>query len=561
MRGLMSDRRWLANGSLVDPEKMQQRYERPFNEASESDSAWMKGEWSGSDRRPPTSRDRDRLLYGSYLHRLAGVTQVVTPPEDHASFHSRMTHSFKVANLAREIALQLSSFARDDEKLADRIVAYGGLDVDACEAAGLAHDLGHPPFGHVAEKFLDEWLRSDGIRSGIRCPNGFEGNAQTFHIVTALEQKDAFAPSAGPIRGRGGIGLTAVTLAATLKYPWIRALGTPRFDSKFGAYHFDEDVRRMSRAWFVGKANNREYVQTLEASVMDLADDITYAAHDLQDFALNGLLPATRIIDDLEQSAAFLDRNYSFLEPSDPTGVSATVGRELAASDVDYMKELAQLSTGARDFCAYWWELERYYTHIANARDYITQMRVAVRIVRDLRGPAEAAARDQGQAHLDVVADVRGVIAGIVGRLMGGIEGVKSGGDQFHARLELTSESWHLTQVLKRVTKSYVIETPLIGIHQVAQISSLEALLDRLESWCILGAGSREKRYLPTKLQSILAINENLIASAAPRNGGLDFRENALYRSIADYCCSLTDLEAHHLSQILQGRELPRIVL
>lgn len=101
------------------------------------------------DKRSPVQRDRDRILYSTALARLAEITQVTSPERGHI-FHNRLTHSLKVSQIARRIAERLNSeFKRQVEDL-------GGADPDAAEAAGLAHDLGHPPFGHVAEKELDQ---------------------------------------------------------------------------------------------------------------------------------------------------------------------------------------------------------------------------------------------------------------------------------------------------------------------------------------------------------------------------------------------------------------------
>lgn len=125
------------------------------------------------DQRAAAQRDRDRILYTAAFQRLAGVTQVVGPLEGHV-FHNRLTHTLEVAQIARRLAEKL---AKENRALAEEL---GGLDPDVVEAAALAHDLGHPPFGHVAEKELDALARSHGAAEG------FEGNAQSFRIVTRL---------------------------------------------------------------------------------------------------------------------------------------------------------------------------------------------------------------------------------------------------------------------------------------------------------------------------------------------------------------------------------------
>lgn len=130
------------------------------------------------DYRSPAQIDRDRILYSTAFARLAEVTQVVTADQGHV-FHNRLTHSLKVGQLARRMAEKI---LREQAKEADEL---GGLDPDVAEAAGLAHDLGHPPFGHIAEETLDELLRTQGVQ------DGFEGNAQSFRILTKIAVSDA----------------------------------------------------------------------------------------------------------------------------------------------------------------------------------------------------------------------------------------------------------------------------------------------------------------------------------------------------------------------------------
>jgi dGTPase len=123
--------------------------------------------------RTETQRDRDCILYSSAFGRLAGITQVASSSPG-ASFHNRLTHSFKVAQVARRLAERLQIEESDVELVAK-------LDADATEAAALGHDTGHPPFGHIAEQVLAELMEDAG---------GFEGNAQSFRIVCRLAMRD-----------------------------------------------------------------------------------------------------------------------------------------------------------------------------------------------------------------------------------------------------------------------------------------------------------------------------------------------------------------------------------
>lgn len=204
------------------------------------------------DQRNPFARDRDRILYCSAFRRLEGVTQVASASEGHI-FHNRLTHSIKVAQVARRLAEYL---------LADRGADAEHLNAEVAEAAGLAHDLGHPPFGHAGEKTLDKLVTRHAV-------NGFEGNPQSFRIVTRLALRS---------EEHGGLNLTRGTLAAIMKYPWCREGPATTRHKKWAAYEDDTDAFKFARE------GQPEGVKTLEAQVMDWADDIAYSVHDLEDF-------------------------------------------------------------------------------------------------------------------------------------------------------------------------------------------------------------------------------------------------------------------------------------
>jgi dGTPase len=250
-----------------------------------------------SDQRLAAQRDRDRILYSSAFKQLNGVTQVVAASEG-TIFHNRLTHSLKVAQLGRRLAEHLVNQPAEREKAA----AWGGLDPEVVDAAGLAHDLGHPPFGHIAEKTLDELVTetaSDGVRAAGASgdgtadelearpgnPEGFEGNAQTFRILTWL--------AAHSEKKYPGLNLTRATLNAVLKYPWSRDLAAGVEDKrykKYGAYGPEKADFDFARA------HHPDARQSLEAAVMDFADGLAYSIHDLEDFIRAGLVPLARLI-------------------------------------------------------------------------------------------------------------------------------------------------------------------------------------------------------------------------------------------------------------------------
>ena len=235
------------------------------------------------DQRTKTQRDRDRVLYTSAFARLGGITQVVSSEEGHP-YHNRLTHSLKVAQIARRIAEHL---VVDQEAAAQE----AGVDPDACEAAALAHDLGHPPFGHIAEKCLDALVRNED-KGGVQGDSdGFEGNAQTFRVVVRLAQRrEEF----------DGLNLTRATLDAILKYPRLSAFPNR---AKYGAYRSESEVLGWTRRLHtVGDED-----PCTNAAIMNWADDVAYAVHDIEDFYRSGLLPLERLYWSQTERRSLLD--------------------------------------------------------------------------------------------------------------------------------------------------------------------------------------------------------------------------------------------------------------
>lgn len=253
------------------------RYDRQHRDYSREPSP------DDSDPREHPQRDRDRVLYTPPFRRLGGVTQVAGASEGH-TFHNRLTHSLKAGQIARRLAEKYRREVKGKDSAAGLGAYRDEIHPEVAEAAALAHDLGHPPFGHVAEETLDELVREGGVS------DGYEGNAQSFRILTKL------APHRHEYEG---LDLTRATLNAVLKYPWLRGeaaqYGYPAKKDrgqKFGAYTTEVEALTFAR-----EESRAEGQQSVEAAIMDHSDDIAYSVHDVADFYRAGLIPLDRLLD------------------------------------------------------------------------------------------------------------------------------------------------------------------------------------------------------------------------------------------------------------------------
>ncbi len=506
----------------------------PDPRARRRDEAAESGGFAGLPS-SPFRVDRDRLVASPFFARLSGVTQVVSAGGS-ALLHNRLTHSLKVAQVARSIAERISS-AEDTRAL---VAKLGGCDPDVAEAAALGHDLGHPPFGHLGEQVLDRIARH---RYGLA--DGFEGNAQTFRIVTTTEV-------GGPVPR--GLNLTAAVRASLLKYPWARlhrpqphpsALPVPprgaaeppqapgSGSAKFSAYSTELDELAACRAPF---ADRIEYwQQTVEASVMDLADDIAYAIHDLQDFHRIGVLQHAAVATELGH---WLSRSseLAVLPEAELVETHRKPGRSL---------EHLRRRLHAKD------------SWIADAGAFADAVaRVRAELVDELLGiPFDGSVEaEQATARFS---------ARWTARLAEGVVVTPSPSPRT-GHVTLAPAQWHEVQVLKFVHKRFVLQRPDLALHQRGQASLIVTLVDALDAWL---TDREETSRLPRRLHDLVELAqaeyseladdapELLVgATGEPVRGADAVRALARGRAVIDFVASLTDQQAAAMLDAISGR-------
>ncbi|MFR9728734.1 deoxyguanosinetriphosphate triphosphohydrolase family protein [Saccharopolyspora sp. MS10] len=486
----------------------------------------------------PFRADRDRVSSSAFFGRLGGVTQVVSPGGSGMLLHNRLTHSLKVAQVARAIGERLLA----DPDAAAVLDELGGCDLDVVEAAGLGHDLGHPPFGHLGETVLDRIARQD-----FGLIDGFEGNAQTFRIVSSIDVR-------GDPGGSGdGLDLTAAVRAALLKYPWTRrhrpsphprdlrvpprgasepddAPGTG--SAKFSCYVTELADMRDCRSAFRGRVES--WQQTVEASVMDTADDIAYAIHDLEDFHRVGILQHPTVSNELTEWLAH-QVALAKLGDGELTDTEHLPGRSL---------ERLRRRLHAKDS---WIASDGAFTAAVRKvqAELVTKL---LQMPFDRSKQAEqAVAAFSGEWTRRLVEGVR------VERT----PTVRSG------HVSLGPEQWHEVQVLKFVHRRFVLQRPDLALHQRGQDRLLTKLVTALDSWLI---DRSEAARLPHRLRDLFdrarrefdelraADPAALLSTGGESPGAADLERWARGRAVIDFVASLTDDQAASLLEALSGR-------
>lgn len=283
------------------------------------------------------------------------------------------------------------------------------LEPDAVEAGCLAHDLGHPPFGHIAEETLNELVGE--------ASEGFEGNAQSFRIVSALAFR---SPQ------YNGLNLTRGTLQAILKYPWTYKHRPEKQKNKWGAYESEMHAFKFA----TGSASGKQKPKSLQAELMDWSDDLTYAVHDVEDFYRAGLIPLHRLRPAARNLAQDKERNR-FLD--------------YVWSKRDRIKELAGITAD---------ELDSIFGEVIFAHFSID---TAYDGTREQRGR------------------LRRFTSSLVNRYINGLS-LREGNGEIVA--DISREMRREIAILKQLTWCYVIEAPGLAIQQHAQTECIRYLFD-----------------------------------------------------------------------------------
>lgn len=463
--------------------------------------------------------DLERLRFTPSFARLADVTQVVTPGATDGVVHNRLTHSIKVTVVARSIAIALLRSSPPE-----RLSALGGLNHVVCQVAAIAHDLGHPPFGHLGERTLDRLARDD-----FGLADGFEGNAQTFRIITELEVHDI---------GTDGLNLTAASRAGVLKYPWGRfAVPDPHPTTweerprgagrgidgpgagKFNAYVPDLG-EMVSVIDLLGLEPGR---QTLECAVMDLADDIAYSLHDLEDFHRSGVLQYSPIANEFR--SWLRDRASLHLMASDELG---RLG-QIPGGSLERLRRRAE----AKDRWVYDEELFAEAVRIIGA-DFIDDV-----LARPYDGSMDS---DRS-------------ISAFVGRWLDELVASARLNEHGGARAPLVTVAplaWHQILVLKFIHQQFVLERPDLAMVQRGQASVLKHLVHMLDEWL---SDRLDGRRAPQRLLDLVEVAEQGYRRVRDEEpwllGNVDttaVARMARGRGIIDYVASLSDSQAYAYS-------------
>jgi dGTPase len=525
-----------------------------------------------TSKRPEGLRDRDRIFYSDAFRRLEGVTQVANV----ASFgiHNRMTHSLRVEQIGRSIYHYLQT-VKDTQNVRDKH-AIESLDENVIAAAGLAHDIGHAPFGHTGEKALQSLLTcslhhslEDRLKSDFLCkecllPDSFEGNAQALRILAKVAVSSHWQPG----EENHGLELTRRTMRAVVKYPWLRGKGSEKKAwDKFGAYDCDREIL----CWiFDGKSNEYSFEKSNEARIMDWADDIAYAVHDLEDFYRLGLIPLEELrIEDIHTT--FSKATLRFFD---------YLCVEFPASDSNYDNSaLHSLVKNYTDFMEHQKELQKKFQNGESSGEQKDGSRKLFS-VENLNGPEfellnkilQLFPEERFEGSADNISRIAALRTGIIGILISGIE-IQNGEVIIDRPAELACE------FLKQLSWFYVIDSDFMSQVRDGQVKIITTLFKELReqakaAWSPDTATkweSKEYQSLPKGLQDILEIMDkskegagtyDFVAclpdkadsnSEKARKASDRTKDAVIARAVVDYICTLTDEQAYTMYARMAG--------
>lgn len=488
------------------------------------------------DYRTDAQTDRDRIWYSYEFRRLGGVTQVIPPQEDDL-FHDRLTHSVKVAQVAETIARRLR-WESDQTKWAldNGVELEEWVDPTFCYVAALAHDIGHPPFGHAGEVFLQTHMKKSG-NADVRA-RSFEGNAQSTRIVSTLSfRKDSSQPGLNP---------TLRSVAAIAKYPWTKGAhpsAIPKLAKKWSFY--------PEEAWILTELVQEKFVAVVteqvldgdgvprldrhhnpitrvsavyrwpEAEIMDWADDISYAVHDLEDFFRVGRIPL-HAIGAVFRTGVDGDADWEAVEVSDLTAdLQVQAAFSFACERMRKMPKADGSEHSQQDVAA-------ALKYIARLGDFFP--------LSPFDGSRASHVSLQGFASLlitDLIAGAR-------------LEIVDVGG-QKRVQVAIEPPMSLVAEFFKSMCHFFVIRTSTLATMQRGQARSLESLMKGLFTASLewIGNGANDHT-LPARLSEY--IRENLTQVEDD-----DEVRGMVLVAVVDFVCSLRDQQANLLTARLTG--------
>lgn len=529
---------------------------------------WRRKE-EGADAKPDQGkrsearRDHDRVFYSSEFERLEDVTQIATLTS--SVVRNRLTHSYRVEQIARSIAA-----AYPDQ-----------VDEDVVMTAALVHDIGHAPFGHTGEEALQKAVMCDyhrlehvtqigerqqglrtlesSTRSGMGCaggecllPDGFEGNAQSFRILTLLASNHIHSKAQG-------LNLTRRVLYASLKYPWLRGANRDKLN-KWGVYDGDADAF----AWVINSTPDKpealagKQTRSIEASIMDTADDIAYAIHDLEDAYKAGLVPFSEL--SLDPVSSTMRDIMGYLRQE----TNAT-NQEDRSSDESSLKQAPLAHTSVKSILAEFDEFDMRKSDSDQNDVFVDDkdedglaLYPKLDYLQQVLTEFSAARYSGSYKSRQALSLWRG---NLIRRFVNDVQLVDGEAKLVTGPVNATME------FLQQLTWYFVIDHPDLSAIRAGQerliIQSFESLFaDAKEAWLTDSQSEKAEWKTDPDHRMVKRLPERLadyvdLGRARTRLGDHDLysERQVVARAVVDYICSLTDSEVYSYSMQLAGSQ------